>query len=99
MKALQDAGAKVRGCDPEAMEQARPLLPGMSLADDAYGRIAGADALATATEWDEFRALDRARVKSLFRSPILIDLRDIYPEDEATRYGLSYTSVGRGGPT
>ena len=93
--ALQDAGARVRGYDPESMEQAKPLLPGMDFADNAYACIGGADAVAILTEWDEFRALDLARVKSLLKTPILVDLRNIYPPDEAARHQLVYSSIGR----
>ena len=93
--ALQDAGAKVRGYDPESMEQARPLLPAMAFAANAYACVEGADAVAILTEWDEFRALDLARLKSLLKSPVMIDLRNIYPPEEAQRHGLAYTSIGR----
>ena len=93
--ALLDAGAKVRGYDPEAMDQARPLLPDMTFAGNAYECIDGADAVAILTEWDEFRALDLKRIKTLLKSPILVDLRNIYQAEDVARYGLSYTSIGR----
>lgn len=92
---LLDAGAKVRGYDPESMEQAKPLLPEMSVATNAYDCIDGADAVAILTEWDEFRALDLDRVKSLLKSPILVDLRNVYEPREAEERGLTYLSVGR----
>jgi Predicted UDP-glucose 6-dehydrogenase len=93
--ALLDAGAKVRGYDPESMEQAKPLLPGMEFAANAYDCVTGAHAVALLTEWDEFRALDLRRIKDLLAGPILVDLRNIYHPDDVRRYGLSYTSVGR----
>ena len=93
--ALLDAGAKVRGYDPESMGQAKPLLPDMTFATSAYECVDGADAVALLTEWDEFRALDLRRVKDLLKSPVLVDLRNVYDADEVARYGLAYTSVGR----
>ena len=93
--ALQDAGAQVRGYDPEGMDLAKPLLPGMSFAANAYECVTGAHAVAIVTEWDEFRALDLRRIKTLLAEPILIDLRNIYLPDDAKRYGLSYHSIGR----
>ena len=93
--ALQDAGAKVRGFDPESMEQAKPLLPGISFAQNAYDCVEGADAVAILTEWDEFRALDLNKIKSLLTSPVLVDLRNIYDPAEAKRVGMTYTSIGR----
>ena len=92
---LQDAGATVRGYDPESMEQARPLLPGVEFAANAYECVAGADAVALLTEWDEFRALDLGRIKAALATPILVDLRNIYPPEDARREGFTYSSVGR----
>ncbi len=93
--ALQDAGATVRGYDPEGMAQAKPLLPGITFAANAYDCVKGAHAVAILTEWDEFRALDLARMKTLLAAPVLVDLRNIYTRAEAQRHGLEYTSVGR----
>ena len=93
--ALQDAGASVRGYDPEAMKQAEPLLPGIAFADSAYACVEGADAVAILTEWDEFRALDLGRLKSLLKAPVLVDLRNIYPPEDVRAAGFDYSSVGR----
>ena len=93
--ALQDAGAKVRAYDPEGMEQARPLLDNVEFAASAYAAIEGADALVLVTEWDAFRALDLHKVKSLLKSPVVVDLRNVYAPDEMRRLGFSYTSIGR----
>jgi UDPglucose 6-dehydrogenase len=93
--ALEDNGAIVRGYDPESMAQARPLLPRVTLCASAYECIAGADALVIVTEWNEFRALDMRRVKSLLRTPVVVDLRNIYRPDDMARLGFRYHSVGR----
>jgi crotonobetainyl-CoA:carnitine CoA-transferase CaiB-like acyl-CoA transferase len=55
----------------------------------------GADALVLMTEWNEFRALDLARVRQLLATPLVIDLRNIYRPAEMTAAGLSYVSIGR----
>jgi len=94
--ALEDAGAIVRGYDPEGMEQASKVLPGLLLARSAYECIAGADAMVIVTEWNEFRALDLVRVKSLLASPVVVDLRNIYRPEDMARMGFVYRSVGRG---
>ena len=93
--ALQDAGAVVHAYDPEGMEQARAVLQDVMLFDSAYGCLEGADALVIVTEWNEFRALDLKRAKTLLKSPIVVDLRNVYRGDEMARLGFSYTSVGR----
>ncbi|PTQ09927.1 UDP-glucose 6-dehydrogenase [Sphingomonas oleivorans] len=95
IQALQDAGAVVRAYDPEGVEQARPLLSNVDFVANAYEAADGADALVIVTEWDEFRALDLKRLAGILTSPILVDLRNIYPPEEVSRAGLSYHGIGR----
>ena len=59
--ALQKAGATIRAYDPEAMEEAKPLIPNVEWANGAYEAMVNADALVILTEWDEFRMLDVKR--------------------------------------
>ena len=92
--ALQDAGAEIIAYDPESMDAAKPLLPGISYASDAYSCIRGADALVIVTEWDAFRALDLAAVKAALREPVVVDLRNIYRSDDMRRRGFQYSNVG-----
>ena len=93
---LTDAGVEVAAYDPEGMELAKPLMPQVTMCSSPYEAIEGADAIAIVTEWDAFRALDLGRVKQLAKSPVLVDLRNIYrPEDMEAR-GFAYISVGRG---
>ena len=94
--ALQDGGARIRAYDPEGMDHARKLLDGVTYADSAYACIEGADAMVIVTEWDEFRALDLGRAKGLLKSPVLVDLRNIYRPDAVAKLGFVYESVGRG---
>ena len=95
LPALQKAGATIRAFDPEGMAEARKLMPDLTYCRDAYDCMTGADGLVIITEWNEFRALDLARVKSLLRQPILIDLRNVYNPAEMTEAGFRYSSVGR----
>ncbi len=95
IQALQDAGAKVKAFDPEGTEQAKLVLENIEYCEGPYQAIEGADALAIVTEWDEFRALDLPRVKSLLKEPVLIDLRNIYTPAEVAAQGFRYTSIGR----
>jgi len=93
--ALQDAGAIVKAYDPEGFEQARPLLNDVEFAESAYDAADGADALVIVTEWDAFRALDLVRIKSLLKTPLLVDLRNIYPPADAAKAGLTLVGVGK----
>ena len=92
---LQKAGAAVRAFDPEGMAEAKKLMPDLTYCRDAYECMTGADALVIITEWNEFRALDLARVKSLLRQPVFIDLRNVYNAAEMTEAGFRYSSIGR----
>ncbi|HVM38037.1 MAG TPA: UDP binding domain-containing protein, partial [Sphingomicrobium sp.] len=75
---------------------AGPMLPGVTMARDAYAAADGADALVIVTEWDEFRALDLGKLARCLRGKVLVDLRNVYEPREAERAGLRYFGVGRG---
>lgn len=92
---LAGDGAQVHAYDPESMDQARPLMPDVTFHNDAYSAIEGADALAIVTEWDAFRALDLDRVKNALKTPVIIDLRNIYRPADIRKRGFVYVSVGR----
>jgi UDPglucose 6-dehydrogenase len=93
--ALQDMGAAVRAYDPAGLEQAKPLLPNIAYADSAYACAEGADALVIVTEWEQFRALDLARLKTIMARPVVIDLRNVYRPEDMAKHGFVYQAVGR----
>jgi UDPglucose 6-dehydrogenase len=93
--ALQDMGATVRAYDPVGMDQAKKVLTDVDYCDGPYTCAQGADALVIVTEWEQFRALDFARLKKSMKAPNLIDLRNVYRADDVTRHGFSYDSIGR----
>ena len=93
--ALQEAGATVRAFDPEGMEEAAPHFSNVTFCDGPYEAIDGADAVALVTEWDTFRALDLSRVKSLLKSPIMVDMRNVYDPAQMASRGFEYFSIGR----
>lgn len=94
--ALQAAGAKVKAYDPEGMKEAREMLPGVEMCDNAYVTMEGADAVSIITEWNEFRALDLDRVKALLKQPVMVDLRNVYNPQDMKKAGFEYVCVGRG---
>jgi UDPglucose 6-dehydrogenase len=95
--ALQDLGATVRAYDPAGMEQAKPQLQGVHYCDGAYAAAEGAHAIVIATEWEQFRALDLDRLKTVMAQPVVVDLRNIYRADEMKRAKFRYVAVGRPG--
>ncbi len=93
--ALADAGIEIAAYDPEGMEQAKPLMPEVTMAANTYAAIEGADAVVIVTEWDAFRALDFDRIKRIAKAPVLVDLRNVYNPAEVRAKGFAYSSVGR----
>ncbi len=92
---LQEMGAQITCYDPVAMEIAKPLLPEVGWAKGVYEAASGADALVIATEWNEFRALDLDELAKSMKTPVLIDLRNIYTLEEMAVTPFSYHSIGR----
>lgn len=97
IQGLQDAGARVTAFDPEGMTAAAEMLAGVTFGNDPYAISEGADALVIVTEWDAFRALDFKRLKAAMRSPLLVDLRNVYRRELVAKHGFRYASIGRPG--
>ncbi len=91
-------GARVQAYDPQGMGQARPMLPDAVLyCETALAAAEGADALVVVTEWNEFRALDPARLAEIMRGRAVIDLRNIFDPDRLRQAGFIYHGIGRSG--
>ena len=93
--ALIKAGVTVKAFDPESMHEAREMMPDIVYCDNAYEAIEGADALAILTEWDQFRALDLQQVKASLKTPLVVDLRNIYEPAAMRDQGFVYHGIGR----
>ena len=92
---LLSAGAAIRAYDPEALEEACRVLPAIQACRDAYHAAEGADALIIMTEWNLFRNLEFEKLKAAMRSPVLLDLRNIYDPARVAAAGFQYISIGR----
>jgi len=88
-------GAHVRAFDPQAMDRARRLIPGITFCDRAEDVAEEADLLAVITEWPEFRQLDLARLKERMRLPIICDGRNLFERTGVEKLGFTYIGVGR----
>jgi UDPglucose 6-dehydrogenase len=86
----------VRAYDPVAMDNARHLLPEVTMMDDPYKLAEGCDALVVVTEWNEFKNLDLAKVRAAMKTPVLFDGRNIYEPAEMRALGFTYRGIGRG---
>ncbi len=99
MELLWQAGARVRGYDPEAMGEAKRIYgerDDLELCDSAMDAVAGADALAIVTEWQEFRSPDFEAIREALTSPVIFDGRNIYDPPYLSQFGLTYYAIGRG---
>lgn len=92
---LLKQGAKARGYDPVAMKVAKPILPAVEMFANAYDMAKGCDALMVVTEWNEFKQLDLIKIKSLLKTPVLYDGRNIYDPHTLKEMGFNYRSIGR----
>ncbi len=89
-------GATVIGYDPVAHETARRTIPELPLAKNPYDLAEGCDALVLVTEWNEFKHLDLARIRSLMKTPVFIDGRNVYDPETMREAGFLYRGMGRG---
>jgi len=96
IEALLSAGASVQAFDPEAMRVAKGIFGSkITYAASGYDAVKGADALAIVTEWSEFRRPDFGRMRSLMRSPIVFDGRNLFAPAHMKENGFTYYSIGR----
>jgi UDPglucose 6-dehydrogenase len=90
-------GCTIVAHDPAAMEHARKVLPSedLTMTDDPYEAMNGADALIILTDWPQFVQLDRDEMKRRLAHPIVLDGRNLFDCREMTESGFTYISVGR----
>lgn len=95
IKLLLKEGANIKCFDPLAMDNSRKILPNLTYCQDEYETARDSDALVIATEWNQFRNLDLLEIKKLLKSPVLIDLRNLYDPATLKALGFIYEGVGR----
>lgn len=94
--AVRDGGGTVVAHDPESRrEAARRLGDQVELVPNAYLACEGADALVLMTDWNEYRSPDWSRVRTALRSPVVVDMRNLYSPARMRALGFTYDSVGR----
>ncbi len=96
IEGLLAAGAKVHAYDPEASKNAKGIFGSrVTFPTKSYDALKGADALAIVTEWNEFRRPDFERMRTLMRSPVIFDGRNLFEPAEMKQHGFTYYSIGR----
>jgi UDPglucose 6-dehydrogenase len=92
---LTKRGAQIKVFDPVSMELAKAILKDVKYCKDEFDAVKDVDAAVFVTEWNEFRDLDLDKVKSLMKSQVVIDCRNIYEPSRMRDLGFTYHSVGR----
>jgi UDPglucose 6-dehydrogenase len=96
LPALIEKGATIRAHDPQGMHEAAKILPPtVAYVDNPYEACTDADAIVLMTEWNQYRALDLVRLKGIMKTPVFIDLRNVYEPKTMKDKGFSYVGVGR----
>ena len=95
---LREQGVTLRIYDPHAAARMAAHFPPdgeRQYMRTAYEAAAGAHALLILTDWTEFRALDWQRLRSLMRTPVIVDGRNLLSPAEMSALGFEYYSAGR----
>ena len=95
IQSLEERGARIRVFDPVAMDNFKAIFPDLIYCQDPYEVAEGSDVLVFMTEWNQFRKLDMERMKTLLRTPNIVDLRNIYEPERIKPMGFHYVCVGR----
>jgi UDPglucose 6-dehydrogenase len=92
---LHKAGADVRVYDPQGMDNARAVLPGVTYEPTMAAAVADADLVCVLTEWGEFRNADPTVLGHLAASKVVIDGRNCLDPAMWTAAGWEYHGMGR----
>jgi len=98
LEALWAMGASVSAYDPAAMEETRRIYgerADLLLVDSPMDALKGADALLIVTEWKVFRSPNFDTMKSLLKTPLVFDGRNLYEPQAMRDMGFDYLPIGR----
>jgi UDPglucose 6-dehydrogenase len=94
-RAMLKEGAVIHAYDPVAMDEARKGLPEITCCSSIVEAVDKADMVLIMTEWNEFRDLPLETIKSVLRTPVFYDTRNIYDPARVRKLGFTYLSTGR----
>jgi UDPglucose 6-dehydrogenase len=98
LEALWAMGASVSAYDPAAMEETHRIYgdrADLKLVDSPMDALQGADALLIVTEWKVFRSPNFDTMKSLLKTPLIFDGRNLYEPQAMRDMGFDYLPIGR----
>jgi UDPglucose 6-dehydrogenase len=92
---LLNKSAKIKVYDPKAMKNVKKEMGELEFCENAYEACQRSKGLIIATEWNEFKALDLIKIKSLMEKPVIFDLRNLFEQNEITALGIEYFGIGK----
>ncbi len=96
IEGLIGKGAQVIAHDPVSPHTAKRVFgERIRYASVPYEALEGVDGLFVVTEWNEFRHPDFERMKSLMKSPVVFDGRNVYDPARMRELGFTYYGIGR----
>ncbi len=96
LPALLEKGAHLKAHDPKGMEEAKAYLPAsIEYMENAYQAAEAADCIVLMTEWNQYRALNLEKLRDSMKTPIFVDLRNVYEPRQMESIGFHYVGVGR----
>lgn len=94
--ALQKEGAHIQAFDPVAMKNAQSAFSNVQFCANEWEALQNADCVLLLTEWNQFRELDWKKAKSLVKTPLVFDGRNVFSPEQMKTLGFEYISIGRG---
>ena len=88
-------GGHIRAYDPIANQSMKNIFPDLNYFMSWEEAIKDADGVAIMTEWNEFRGISLSSLKSLLKSPIILDTRNIFSVEKLEKNNFKYNNVGR----
>jgi UDPglucose 6-dehydrogenase len=95
VKQLQDRDAKLVAYDSVAEAGAKKMISNLEFVENFYEAVKEADCLVITTAWKEFKDADLDKIKSLMKSPNIVDGRNVFKVETMKEKGFNYLSVGR----
>ena len=95
IQTIIDNGGFVNAFDPIANRTMKKIFPDIDYYTTWEDACKNADAVAIMTEWNEFRGMDLLLLKSLLKSAVVLDTRNILNPKTLLELNFNFDNVGR----
>ena len=94
IKSIKEMGGTVKAFDPVANDSMKIIFPDISYKNSWEEACKDADGVVIMTEWNEFRGISLSYLKSLLKSPVLLDTRNILDVKKLKKNNFLFDNVG-----